>query len=37
MKFFKVPIDWIPSLISGVLGVPGVLLLLILKSLQLLE
>ena len=37
MKFFKVPIDWIPSLISGVLGVPGVLLLLILKSLQFLE
>lgn len=33
MRFFKVPITWVSSLMAGVLGVPGVLLVLILQFL----
>ena len=31
MDFFYIPINWINALIAGVLGIPGVLLLLILR------
>lgn len=31
MEFFRIPINWLNSIIAGVLGVPGVLLLLVLK------
>ncbi len=31
MDFFYIPITWLSSLVSGLLGVPGVLLLLLLK------
>ena len=31
MDFFEIPITWVSSVIAGVLGIPGVLLLLLLK------
>ncbi len=31
MDFFYIPINWINSVIAGVLGIPGVLLLLLLR------
>ncbi len=31
MDFFRIPITWLNSVIAGVLGIPGVILLLILK------
>lgn len=31
MDFFYIPINWINAIIAGVLGIPGVLLLLILR------
>lgn len=31
MEFFYIPITWVSAVIAGVLGIPGVILLLILK------
>ena len=31
MDFFYIPINWVNALVAGILGVPGVLLLLILQ------
>lgn len=31
MDFFKIPITWVSAVVAGTLGIPGVLLLLILK------
>lgn len=32
IDFFYIPITWLNSLVTGVLGVPGVILLLIIKA-----
>lgn len=31
MDFFRIPINWVSAVVAGTLGVPGVLLLLVLK------
>ncbi|MCR5808783.1 MAG: pro-sigmaK processing inhibitor BofA family protein [Clostridiales bacterium] len=31
MSFFYIPINWLTALVAGILGIPGVLLMLILK------
>lgn len=33
MEFFYIPITWVSAVVAGVLGIPGILLLLVLKIL----